>query len=98
MDEVRSLEHKVTVLLHGWLSSIIAPGQPSAINIDTILEGNIWAQEVEKGSPTYRTRRSTLMNKLLPDLENAGWAWNYDSEKDQLFVKRPKKIQNFQKH
>ena len=97
MDEVRSLEHKVTVLLHGWLSSIISPGQTTPINIDTILDGNIWAQEVEKGSSTYRTRRSTLMNKLLPDLENAGWAWNYDSKKDQVIVKRPKKIQKLPK-
>lgn len=93
MDEVRELEHSATVLLHGWLSSIVQPGQTSVINIDTILDDKIWVEKAEKGSPTYRTRRSTLMNKLLPDMENAGWKWEYDSEKDQVKVKRPEWVE-----
>lgn len=97
MDEVRRLEHRVSVLLHGWLSSIMQPGQTSAINVDTILDDKIWAQKVEKGSSTYRTRRSTLMKKLLPDLENAGWKWDYDAEKDQVKIKRPKRAEKQEK-
>lgn len=90
MDEVRSLDRKVTVLLHGWLSSILAPGQRGAINLDTIIDGKIWAGKAEKGSPTCRTRRSTLLNRLFPDMEKAGWEWNYDPGKDQVVVRRPK--------
>lgn len=93
MDEVRRLEHRVSVLLHGWLSSIIQPGQTSVINVDTILADKIWAQKVEKSSSTYRTRRSTLMRKLLPDLAQAGWEWDYDAEKDQVKIKRPKRAE-----
>lgn len=93
MDEVRALEHRPTVLLHGWLSSIVQPGQTSVINIDTILDDKIWAEKAEKGTPTYRTRRSTLMNKLLPDMENAGWKWEYDATKDQVRVSRPEWVE-----
>lgn len=89
MDEARRLKHPSSILLHGWLSSIISPGRAFPINIDTILEGVVWAKKAEKGSSTYWTRRSALLRKLLPDLEHAGWEWNFDRGKDQVHFKRP---------
>lgn len=89
MDEVRNLKCLTSVLLHGWLSSIVAPGQKRSINVDTILGDVIWVQKTEKGSSTYRSRRTNLMKNLLPDLKNASWTWEYDEKKDQLNIKRP---------
>lgn len=89
MNEARSLKHRASILLHGWLSSRALSGRQTTAAVPDLLEGVIWPELGENQSSTRRMRKHALLNKILPDLVGAGWKADVDSEKEKIRFRRP---------
>ena len=88
MEEARRLKRKSAVLLHGWLSTRIIPCRQMTVSISDLLEGVIWPESPARKTSSERTRKHVLLNKILPDLVNAGWKADFDAARERIRFKR----------